>query len=72
MNREQIIILDNNGLGIYDLKGAEIKIESLGNEKLEYDMEVKQRLAIGSKRTVKKIEKIIKRRIEYEKKSRGY
>lgn len=68
--KDKVIIIQDYCLGIFDLNNIEIKKESLANENLEYDAELKHNFVIDSKNITKKIEKIINRRIKYEHRSR--
>ena len=68
MNRK-VIIIDKDRIGIFDLKDMKIDESSLGNTKLNYEIEAEKDTVLESRNLRKKIEKLILRRRKYEKKN---
>ena len=68
--KDKVIIIYDDCLCLFDLNNIEVKSETLANEKLKYDAELKYDFIIDSKNITKKIKKIISRRIKYEYPSR--
>lgn len=68
MNRK-VIIIDKDRIGIFDLKDMKIDESSLGNTKLNYEIEAEKDTVLESRNLRKKIEKLILRRRKYERKN---
>lgn len=64
----KVIIIDKNRIGIFDLCIMEIDKGSLGNTKINYELNIKQDTVLNSKSLKRKIEQLIKRRRKYENK----
>ena len=64
----KVIIIDKNRIGIFDLCSMEIDKRSLGNTKINYELNIRQDTVLDSKRLKRKIEQLIKRRRKYENK----
>lgn len=64
----KVIIIDNNRVGLFDLCSMSIDSSSEADLKLRYDLNIISDEVLESKRLVKRIEKQIRRRREYESK----
>ena len=62
----KVIIIDKNRIGIFDLCRMEIDKRSLGNAKINYELNIRQDTVLNSKRLKRKIEQLITRRRKYE------
>lgn len=65
----KVIIIDKDRIGIFDLKDMKIDESSLGNTKLNYEIEAEKDTVLESRNLRKKIEKLILRRRKYERKN---
>lgn len=66
----QVIIIDKNRLGIFNLKSMAVNQGSLGDFNISYELEIEADTVLNSKNIKRKIEKIIQRRRKYEKKTK--
>lgn len=66
----KVIIIDNNRVGLFDLCSMSIDSSSEADLKLRYDLNIISDEVLESKRLVKRIEKQIRRRREYESRRR--
>lgn len=66
----KVIIIDNNRVGLFDLRSMVIDPGSEADLNLRYDLNIISDEVLESKRLVKRIEKQIRRRREYESKIR--
>ena len=64
----KVIIIDKNRIGVFDLCSMEIDKGSLGNTKINYELNIRQDTVLDSKRLKRKIEQLIKGRRKYENK----
>ena len=62
----KVIIIDKNRIGIFDLCNMKIDEGSLGNTKINYELNIRQDTVLNSKSLKRKIEQLITRRRKYE------
>ncbi len=62
----KVIIIDKDRIGIFNLENMKVNQSSLENTKLSYELDIKQDTVLKSRSLRKKIEKLIRRRREYE------
>lgn len=67
----KVIIIDNDRVGLFDLYSMAIDSGSEAEQKLRYDLNIKSDEVLQSKGLVKKIIKLIKRRMSYERKTKS-
>ena len=64
----KVIIIDKNRIGIFDLCSMEIDKGSLGNTKINYELNIRNDIVLKSKKLKRKIDQLIKIRRKYENK----